>query len=87
MRKPLDTPAHSLGTIRRDEVLPFAEVCRRMGWADQMAADVQRMGLPAVVIGRRKYTTGAAVYDFVQDRIQQAQRQVGEGDRHGGDGD
>ena len=65
-------PSPSLGTIRRDEVLPFGEVCRRMGWADQMAADVQRMGLPTVIIGRRKYTTGVAVFEFVEGLMQVA---------------
>ncbi len=66
-----DTPPRLLGSIRRNEVLPFAEVCRRMGWGDQMAADVQRMGLRTVTIGRRKYTTGASVFEFVQ-RLMQA---------------
>ena len=73
-----DTPPRSLGSIRRDEVLPFAEVCRRMGWADQMASDVQRAGLRTVTLGRRKYSTGAAVYDFVERMMQAAA-----GDRDG----
>ena len=72
-------PSPSLGTIRRDEVLPFAEVCRRMGWADQMAADVQRMGLPTVIIGRRKYTTGVAVFEFVEGLMQVAADQDADG--------
>ena len=59
-------PVRQLGSIRRDEVLPLREAARRMGWADKMIADVQRMGLPTVTIGRMKYVTGDAVYCFVE---------------------
>jgi len=72
MRKPLDTPSRQLGSIHRDEVLALREAARRMGWASRMAADVQRMGLATVTIGRMKYTTGEAVYQFVERMMQQA---------------
>ena len=77
MRKPLDKPApRQLGSISRNEVLPLREAARRMGWANKMISDVQRMGLRTVVIGRMKYTTGAAVYELVE-RMMQANGQGG----------
>lgn len=67
MRKPLATPApRQLGMVSRDEVGPLEEIGRRMGWGNEMLATVQRMGLRTVVIGRRKYVTGNAVYRFVE---------------------
>lgn len=59
-------PTRQLGSISRDEVLPLREAARRMGWADKLIGDVQRMGLPTVTIGRMKYVTGNAVYRFVE---------------------
>ena len=72
MKRPVTTPPRSLGSIHRDEVLPLREAARRMGWASRMVADVQRMGLKTVVIGRMKYTTGAAVYQLVERMMHQA---------------
>ncbi|NLF07272.1 MAG: hypothetical protein GX594_04740 [Pirellulaceae bacterium] len=69
MRKSKTPPTRELGSIHRDEVLPLREAARRMGWADRMIADVQKAGLKAVTIGRMKYTTGAAVYDFVSAQL------------------
>jgi hypothetical protein len=69
--RPLD-PAPRFGSIHRDEVLPLREAARRMGWADKMIADVQRMGLQTVTIGRMKYTTGTAVYQFVERAMLQS---------------
>ena len=82
MKRPLDNPApRQLGSIHRDEVGPLREFARRMGWASRMVADVQRMGLRTVTIGRMKYTTGAAVVEFVEGLMQQA------GDNAQGGGD
>lgn len=68
MKRPTDKPApRQLGSISRDEVLPLCEAARRMGWASRMIADVQRMGLQTVTIGRMKYVTGNAIYRFVED--------------------
>jgi hypothetical protein len=77
MKRPLDKPTPRFGSIRRDEVLPFAEAARRMGWRDKMIADVQRMGLRTVTIGRMKYCTGDSVYRFVERLMQQAGDQGG----------
>ena len=67
MKRPPDNPApRALGSIHRDEVLPLREAARRMGWANKMISDVQRMGLQTVTIGRMKYVTGNAVYRFVE---------------------
>jgi hypothetical protein len=77
VKKPLDLPPR-FGSIHRDEVLPLREAARRMGWASRMAADVQRMGLQTVTIGRMKYTTGAAVYQFVEGMMQQGDGQAGQ---------
>ena len=73
MRHPRTDKPHrpQLGSVHRDEVLPLQELGRRMGWGNEMLATVQRDGLKAVTIGRRKYVTGAAVYAFVE---QQAER-------------
>ena len=72
-RHTLDKPApKQLGSIHRDEVLPLREAARRMGWASKAISDVQKAGLPTVVIGRMKYVTGAAVYTFVERMLQQA---------------
>ena len=82
MRKPLDKPDRQLGSISRDEVLPLREAARRMGWANRMIADVQRMGLQTVTIGRMKYCTGNAVYRFVEHAAtmaaDKAERQAGQ---------
>jgi hypothetical protein len=64
--RPPDTAPRALGSISRDEVLPLREAARRMGWANKMIADVQKMGLQTVTIGRMKYVTGNAVYRFVE---------------------
>jgi hypothetical protein len=48
-----------------------------------MLADVQRMGLATVTIGRMKYTTGAAVLAFVEKMMEQQAA----GNGHGGPGD
>jgi hypothetical protein len=69
MKHPKPPTTQKLGSINRNEVLPMREAARRMGWAARMAADVQKMGLPTVTIGRLKYTTGRAVYDFVAARL------------------
>ena len=68
MRKPTEAPPRSLGSIHRDEVLPLREAARRMGWANKMISDVQKAGLKTVTIGRMKYVTGAAIYDFVESQ-------------------
>lgn len=69
-KRPLDKPTPQFGSIHRDEVLPFREAARRMGWADKLISDVQKAGLQTTTIGRMKYTTGAAVYQFVERMMQ-----------------
>ena len=76
-----EAPPRSLGSIHRDEVLPLREAARRMGWHDKAISDVQKAGLQTVTIGRMKFTTGAAVYEFVERMMQQA------GDGRGGQAD
>jgi hypothetical protein len=49
-----------------------------MGWQRRMMADVQRLGLRVVTIGRMKYTTGGWVRQFVEGLAQQ-QAQPGDG--------
>jgi hypothetical protein len=76
MRHPRETTSpRLLGSIHRDEVLPLREAARRMGWANRMIADVQRMGLRTVTIGRMKYTTGNAIYEFVEHMATMAAEQ------------
>ena len=77
MKRPTEAPPRSLGSIHRDEVLPLREAARRMGWANKMISDVQRDGLPTVTIGRMKYTTGDAIYRFVEGLMQQAEQEQG----------
>ena len=86
MKKALDKSARQLGSISRDEVLPLREAARRMGWANKMIADVQRMGLQTVTIGRMKYVTGNSVYRFVEHLATMAADQAGQqGGRADGD--
>ena len=70
--RPPDPASRSLGSVHRDEVLLLSEACRRLGWASRMMAQVQRMGLETVTIGRTKVVTGEAVYRFVERMMQQA---------------
>jgi len=48
------------------EVLSVEEAARRMGWGRRLTIDAQRMGLRSVLIGKRKYTTGDWVREFVE---------------------
>lgn len=62
-----DKPARpQLGSVHKDEVLPLEELGRRMGWGNETLSAVQRDGLRAVTVGRRKYVVGAAVYEFIE---------------------
>lgn len=91
MKKPIDKVPRQLGSIHRDEVLPLAEAARRMGWADQLISNVQKMGLKTAVVGRMKFVTGNEVYRFVEHlatmTADQAERQAGENRKQQGDHD
>ena len=69
--KPRIESAPRFGSILDGETLPLREAGRRMGWAARMTADVQRMGLRTVTIGRLKYTTGRWVREFVERMAEQ----------------
>jgi hypothetical protein len=75
--RPDTDPAPRFGSIRLDETLPMREAARRMGWASRMSAEVQRMGLKTVTIGRLKYTTGLWVRDFVERMAERTAGQEG----------
>ena len=68
-------PIPRFGSILPGEVMPVEEAARRLGWRKRLTIDVQRMGLRSVLIGRRKYTTGDWVRQFVEE---QADRQAAE---------
>jgi len=68
-------PTPRFGSILPGEVLPVEEAARRLGWRTRLTIDVQRMGLRSVLIGRRKYTTGDWVRQFIEA---QADRQAAE---------
>jgi len=78
--RPTKPAPRQLGSISRDEVLPLREAARRMGWHNKAISDVQKAGLQTVVIGRMKFTTGQAVYEFVERMMQQAGGQGGQAD-------
>jgi hypothetical protein len=77
VRHPVE-PAPRFGSIIDGETLPLREAARRMGWQRRMMADVQRLGLRVVTIGRMKYTPGGWVRQFVEGLAQQ-QAQPGDG--------
>jgi hypothetical protein len=68
---PAPDPAPRFGSILPGEVMPLAEAARRLGWQKRMTIDAQKMGLRSVLIGRRKYTTGDWVLQFVEAQAQQ----------------
>lgn len=72
MKRLSDPAPRALGSIAIGETLPLREAARRMGWASRMTAEVQRLGLRTCTIGRMKYTSGAAVAEFVERLMQQA---------------
>lgn len=76
MRKP-QAPTAPAGpaSIRRDEVMPFAEAARRLGWCAKSRRYAQRDGLRVIPYGRFQYVLGADILDFFQ-RL--AERQAGE---------
>ncbi len=69
--RPTD-PIPRFGSILPGEVMPVVEAARRLGWGKRLTIDVQRMGLRSVLIGKRKYTTGDWVRQFIEE---QAERQ------------
>ena len=72
--RPTDN-APRFGSILPGEVMPVEEAARRLGWGKRLTIDVQRMGLRSVLIGKRKYTTGDWVRQFIEE---QAERQGAE---------
>lgn len=70
-RESTAAPAPRFGSILDGETMALQETCRRMGWQARMRADVQRMGLKTVTIGRLKYTTGKWVREFVERMAEQ----------------
>ena len=76
--RPRDSaPSPRLGSILPGEVLPLAEAARRLGWQKRMTIDAQKMGLRSVLIGRRKYTTGDWLREFVEKLAEQQARAPG----------
>jgi len=66
-RRPLnsaDRPA--LGSIRADEVLPFREAARRLGWAAKTRRAAKRAGLRTITFGRAEFILGADLVAFFQ---------------------
>ncbi len=77
MRTRAQTPAPrpGFGSIRADEVLPLAELGRRLGMGNKTLAAIQRDGLRAVQVGKRKYCLGSDVLVFFQDLANRAEGQ------------
>ncbi len=72
-------PAPRFGSILPGEVMPVEEAARRLGWRKRLTIDVQRMGLRSVLIGKRKYTTGDWVRQFIEEQAdRQATERTGE---------
>lgn len=59
-------PTRRFGSIDVGETLLLRVACRRLGWQREMQANVQRLGLRCVTIGRSKVTTGQWVREFVE---------------------
>lgn len=53
-----------LGSVRSDELLPAAELRRRLGWGTKGLSKAQRMGLKLVTFGKCKYALGKSVLEF-----------------------
>jgi len=86
MKTPLDTtPPRALGTIHRDEVLPFAVAAARLGWCAKSRRFAQRDGLRVIRYGRHQYVTGADLLDFFAKLAERQADQAG-GDGQGGGG-
>ena len=62
------------GSIRSDELLRLSEAGRREGWGERLLSDLQKAGLPVVVIGRTKYVVGRWVIEFVERELARQQR-------------
>ena len=56
----------SRDSISASEVLPLAEVARRLGWGQRTIRRAQREGLRCVAFGKCKYCLGADVLAFFQ---------------------
>ena len=74
MKKREEKNSQQVRAVRMDEVLPWAELGRRMGWGAETLAAVGRAGLRFAVVGRMKVTRGDWVASFIE---QQARRQAG----------
>ncbi len=73
MKRPLDTPApRALGSIHRDEVLPFAVAAARLGWCAKSRRFAQRDGLRVIPYGRYQYVRGSDVLAFFDRLVDQA---------------
>ncbi|MGI6415054.1 MAG: hypothetical protein ACOX1P_05235 [Thermoguttaceae bacterium] len=77
-KAPASPPASPAATnprvIDADSVYPFAEVCRRLGWARHSARQARRLALPVVRFGVRDYVIGSDVITWFQ-RLGEQQRQ------------
>jgi hypothetical protein len=64
------------GSIRADELLPFSEAARRLGWCAKSRRFAQRDGLRVIRYGRFQYVLGTDLLDFFR-RL--AEGQAGQG--------
>jgi hypothetical protein len=72
MKFPADKqPPRANGSIRDDEILPFAEAARRLGWCAKSRRFAQRDGLRVITYGRYQYVLGADVLDFFRKLAEQ----------------
>jgi hypothetical protein len=82
MTRPLDTkrpaPATSgLGSIRADEILPYALLGQRFGFGKKFLIQLQRQGLKTIKVGHRRFCFGRDVLAFFDGL---AERQAGRGE-------
>lgn len=69
MRRPLDKkPPKPLGSIRADELMPWAEFGRRMNLAARALAAARRRGLRTILFGRNRYVLGRDALEWF-DRL------------------
>lgn len=67
MRKPTPSqPPVGPTSIRADEVMPFAEAARRLGWCAKSRRYAQRDGLRVIPYGRYQYVLGADLIAFFE---------------------
>ena len=57
-------PRRDLGSVVAGEVLPRAEVARRLGVGAKTLRQAERNGLRVIVLGKSKFCLGADVLEF-----------------------